>query len=91
MSLYLDFLTHSELVPNVYGTKLFWGWIVVDGGNEGALTNAGATGHPYWSDTLSDETHYSSVELNASKYNATYGASNKVQPRSYQLLMIIKS
>ena len=64
--------------------------MVVDGGSAGALTNTGATGHPYKSDTLSNETHYSSIELNASKYNAIYGASNKIQVKSTQLLMIIK-
>ena len=79
------------LYPNVSGSQLFWGWIVAGSEAYGALSFTGSTGHPYRSNTLSDETHYSSLGIDASKSNAIYGASNKVQPKATQLLIIIKT
>ena len=57
-------------------------------GGTGAFSAIQTKTQPLWGDVSAKVGH---VEFYASLSNSIYGSSDKVQPKSYQTLMIIKS
>ena len=78
-------------LPDITGSKLFWGYPVNANGNYGAFGCSGDAGHPILASGVDQTTTaHSHLTFSAKNSTALYGQAQTVQPNSLRLLAIIK-
>ena len=79
-------------LPDITGSKLFWGFPVNSNGNFGAFGCDGDSGHPILATNVDQTTAaHAYLIFSAKKSTALYGQSHTVQPSSLRLMPIIKA